>query len=83
MIYDLHVVPVDQPSDYKTINRVPVPMRIQPSREFKLNFSCRKTNANTSMMTTLSLSMGTTFDASPICSTLKYKLIVPWRDRAG
>ena len=55
---------------HRTISRVPAPIRTQPIRDFVLNSSCRKTNANTSVMTTLSLSIGTTFDASPICSAL-------------
>ena len=45
---------------------VPAPISKQPRSDFAVNFSCRKTNAITRVMTTLSLSTGTTFDASPI-----------------
>ena len=38
--------------------------------DFAVNSSCRNTNASTSVMITLSLSMGTTLDAWPICSAL-------------
>ena len=51
---------------YSTIRSVPAPIRAQPIRDFAVNFSCRNTKANTSVMITLSLSIGTTFDASPI-----------------
>ena len=44
-------------------------MSRQPIRDLGVKRSCRNTNASTSVMTTLSLSIGTTFDASPICST--------------
>ena len=43
-------------------------MSRQPIRDLAVNFSWRNTNASTSVITTLSLSTGTTFDASPICS---------------
>lgn len=47
---------------YITIIRVPAPISTHPIRDFIVNSSCRKTNANTSVMTTLNLSIGTTFD---------------------
>ena len=53
---------------HKTISSVPAPMSRQPIRDLGVKRSCRNTNASTSVMTTLSLSIGTTFDASPICS---------------
>ncbi len=37
-------------------------------RDLAVNCSCRKTKAKTSVITTLSLSTGTTLEASPICS---------------
>lgn len=52
---------------YKTINNVPTPIKIHPIIDLAVNFSCKKTNASTSVITTLSLSIGTTLDASPIC----------------
>ena len=55
---------------YKTISSVPAPMRTQPTRDLTVNFSWRKTKASTSVMTTLSLSTGTTLEASPIWSAL-------------
>lgn len=54
---------------HKTISSVPAPMSKQPIRDLGVKRSCRNTNASTSVMTTLSLSIGTTFDASPICSS--------------
>ena len=56
---------------YNTISKVPAPMSTHPSRDFTVNCSCRKMNASRMVMTTDSLSTGTTFDASPICSALK------------
>lgn len=53
---------------HKTISSVPAPMSRQPIRDLGVKRSCKNTNASTSVMTTLSLSIGTTFDASPICS---------------
>ena len=53
---------------HKTISSVPAPMSKQPIRDLGVKRSCRNMNASTSVMTTLSLSIGTTFDASPICS---------------
>ena len=48
----------------------PAVMSIIPTRDFTVNCSCRKTKASTRVMTTLSLSMGTTLETSPICSAL-------------
>ncbi len=53
---------------YVTMSRVPAPIRMQPSSDLGVNSSCRNTNARSSVITTLSLSIGTTFDASPICN---------------
>ena len=55
---------------HSTISNVPAPIKAQPIRDFAVNSSCRNTNASTSVMITLSLSMGTTLDAWPICSAL-------------
>ena len=55
---------------YKTITSVPAPIRIQPSKVFAVNSSCKNTKAKIKVITTLNLSIGTTFDASPICSAL-------------
>ena len=55
-------------SFYRTMMSVPAPIRIHPIRDFAVNCSCRNTNASISVMTTLNLSIGTTFDASPTCS---------------
>ena len=55
---------------YKTISRVPAPIRMQPSTDLVVTFSCRKTKASTIVMTTESLSIGTTFDTSPSCRAL-------------
>ena len=52
--------------NYKTINKVPAVIRIEPIKDLDVNFSCKNTKASTSVITTLSLSTGTTFDASPI-----------------
>ena len=54
----------------RTIRSVPAPMSAHPTADFGVNFSCKNTNASTSVITTLSLSIGTTFEASPICSAL-------------
>ena len=53
-----------------TINKVPAAIRTQPIIDLGVNFSCRKTNASISVITTLSLSIGTTLDASPSCRAL-------------
>ena len=55
---------------YSTISRVPAPIKAQPRSDFAVKSSCRNTKANTSVMMTLSLSTGTTLEASPICSAL-------------
>ena len=55
---------------HRTMTSVPAPIRIQPIRDFMVNSSCRKIKASTSVMTTLSLSTGTTLEASPICKAL-------------
>ena len=56
--------------DYITIINVPIPIRIHPTNDLIVNSSCKNTNANTKVITTLNLSIGTTFDASPICNAL-------------
>ena len=48
--------------------RVPAVMRTAPTADLTVNRSCRNTKASTRVMTTLSLSIGTTLEASPICS---------------
>ena len=53
---------------YNTMNKVPAAMSAQPIRLLAVNGSCRMKNASASVMTTLSLSMGTTLDAAPICN---------------
>lgn len=52
---------------YSTINSVPAPISTHPTTDLTVNSSCRNTNASTIVSTTLSLSTGTTFDASPSC----------------
>ncbi len=54
--------------NYSTITNVPAPIRMHPISDFIVNSSCKKTNAIKSVSTTLNLSIGTTFEASPICS---------------
>ncbi len=49
-----------------TINSVPAPMSTHPSADFTVKSSCRNMNASSSVITTDSLSTGTTLDASPI-----------------
>lgn len=51
---------------YKTITKVPAPINTQPISDLVVNSSCKNANANTKVITTLSLSIGTTLDASPI-----------------
>ncbi len=51
-----------------TIIKVPIAIRIQPARDSTVNFSCGTTNTSTRVITTLSLSIGTTFEASSICN---------------
>ena len=55
---------------YRTITKVPTPIRIHPINDLIVNCSCKNTKAKTNVMTTLNLSMGTTFDASPSCNAL-------------
>lgn len=55
---------------HSTISSVPAPMSTHPINDFGVNFSCRNTNASTSVKTTLNLSTGTTLQASPSCSAL-------------
>lgn len=52
--------------NYKTITKVPAVIKIEPMSDFVLNSSCRKTNASTRVKRTLNLSIGTTFETSPI-----------------
>ena len=49
---------------------VPIVINIHPIKDFKVNSSCKNTNAKTNVITTLNLSTGTTFDASPTCKAL-------------
>lgn len=53
---------------YSTINRVPAPISRQPMADLGVTCSCRNTAARTSVITTLSLSIGTTLLAAPVCS---------------
>ena len=53
---------------HNTITSVPAAIRMVPIRDLTLNFSCRKIKDSASVITTLSLSMGTTLDTSPSCS---------------
>ena len=55
-------------SFYNTMNSVPAAISAQPNRLLALAGSCKIRKASASVMTTLSLSTGTTLDASPICS---------------
>ncbi len=55
---------------HKTIISVPAPIKMHPINDFVVNVSCKNTNANINVITTLNLSMGTTLDASPICNAL-------------
>ena len=50
------------------ISSVPAVIRAAPAMDFHVNFSWRNAKASTSVITTLSLSTGTTLDVSPICS---------------
>ena len=62
---------VQQPfcvSRHSTINSVPAVMRAQPIRLLAVKGSCSTTKASARVMTTLSLSIGTTLDAAPICN---------------
>ena len=53
---------------HSTIISVPAPISTQPTTSFTDTSSCSSKNASTRVMTTLSLSIGTTFEASPTCS---------------
>ena len=55
---------------YITITNVPSPINMQPIIDLTVNCSCRNTNAKIKVITTLNLSIGTTFDTFPICSAL-------------
>ena len=55
---------------YNTINNVPAVIKIEPIIDFIVNCSCKNVNAKIKVITTLNLSIGTTFDASPICNAL-------------
>ena len=55
-------------NSYNTMTSVPAVRRSAPTIDFTETFSCRKTKARMSVIATLSLSTGTTFDASPVCS---------------
>ena len=55
---------------YRTITSVPAVMRTMPTALFQVNGSWNRRKASTSVMTTLSLSMGTTLVTSPNCSAL-------------
>ena len=55
------------PNRHSTINSVPAVMRAQPMRLLAVKGSCSTTKASARVMTTLSLSMGTTLDAAPTC----------------
>ena len=55
---------------YKTIISVPAPIKMHPINDLVVNVSCKNTNANISVITTLNLSIGTILDASPICNAL-------------
>ena len=61
-------VPAERiPNHHSTINSVPAVMRAQPMRFLAVKGSCSTTKASARVMTTLSLSMGTTLDAAPTC----------------
>ena len=55
---------------YKTISNVPAPIKMHPTKDLTVNCSWRNTNARINVKTTLSLSIGTTFEASPNCNAL-------------
>ena len=55
---------------YNTINNVPAVIKIEPIIDLIVNCSCKNVNAKIKVITTLNLSIGTTFDASPICNAL-------------
>ena len=47
------------------MSNVPAAISIQPITDLTVNSSCRKINASTRVITTLSLSIGTTFETLP------------------
>ena len=51
--------------NYKTISKVPAAIRAQPAMDLRVNCSCRISAASIIVITTLSLSMGTTLEAPP------------------
>ena len=53
------------------MNKVPDVISMHPIIDFDVKSSCKNTKANTSVITILNLSIGTTFDASPNCKALK------------
>ena len=57
-------------SFYKAITRVPAAIKPQPIADFTENCSWRNITAKIIVMTTLSLSIGTTLEACPICRAL-------------
>ena len=58
------------PYHHSTMSKVPAAINPQPRIDFVVNCSCRITAARIIVITTLSLSTGTTLEASPICSAL-------------
>ena len=59
-----------QTETYRTITSVPAAINTQPIKDLAVNLSCRNTKAKINVITTLNLSIGTTFDASPSCKAL-------------
>lgn len=59
-----------QTETYRTITSVPAAIKTQPIKDLAVNLSCRNTKAKINVITTLNLSIGTTFDASPSCKAL-------------
>ncbi len=69
--YHCHSLPFPQarlccPGYYSTITSVPAAMSTHPMADLTVNCSCRKIAASIMVKTTLSLSIGTTLDTSPI-----------------
>ena len=58
------------PYHHSTMSKVPAAINPQPRIDFVVNCSCRITAARIIVITTLSLSTGTTLEASPICRAL-------------
>ncbi len=52
------------------MNKVPDVISMHPIIDFDVKSSCKNTKAIIKVITTLNLSIGTTFDASPICNAL-------------